>query len=79
MRIKIDGKTPPTFTLSGSGNLVFLYLAEVHDNRRPSLDDPDIWKIRLAGIHSSREKTRTRRWSTVAPLDPVATAPRFCN
>jgi len=49
MRIKIDGKNPPTFTLSGSGNLVFLYLAEVHDNRRPSLDDPDIWKIRPNG------------------------------
>ena len=32
MSIKIDGKNPPTFTLSGSGNLVFLYLAEVHDN-----------------------------------------------
>ena len=49
MRIKIDGKNPPTFTLSGSGDLVFLYLAEVHDNRPPSLEDPDLWEIRPNG------------------------------
>ena len=49
MRIKIDGKTPPTFTLSGSGNLIFLVLGEVHDNKPPLLGAPDIWKIRPEG------------------------------
>ncbi len=43
MSIKIDGKNPPTFTLSGSGNLIFLVLGEVHDNK---LGAPEIWKIR---------------------------------
>ena len=49
MRIKIDGKNPPTFTLSGSGNLVFLSLGEVHDNKPPLLGAPDLWKIRPKG------------------------------
>lgn len=49
MRISIDGKNPPTFMLSGSGNLVYLYLAEIHDNRPPSLEDPEIWRIRPTG------------------------------
>jgi hypothetical protein len=46
MRIKIDGKNPPTFALSGSGNLVFLSLGEVQDNKPPPLGAPDLWKIR---------------------------------
>jgi hypothetical protein len=46
MSIKIDGKNPPTFTLSGSGNLIFLVLGEVHDNK---LGSPVIWKIRPEG------------------------------
>jgi hypothetical protein len=45
-RIKIDGKNPPTFTLSGSGNLVFLSLGEVHDNKPSPLGAPEFWKIR---------------------------------
>jgi hypothetical protein len=49
MRIKIDGKNPPTFTLSGSGNLVFLSLGEVHNNNPPPLGVPDLWKIRPNG------------------------------
>lgn len=49
MRIKIDGKNPPTFTLSGSGNLVFLSLGEVYDNKPPLLGAPDLWKIRPKG------------------------------
>ena len=46
MHIKIDGKNPPTFTLSGSGNLVFLSLGEVYNNKPPLLGAPDLWKIR---------------------------------
>ena len=46
MRIKIDGKNPPTFTLSGSGNLIFLYLGEIHDNKPSLLGAPLLWKIR---------------------------------
>jgi hypothetical protein len=49
MRIKIDGKNPPTFTLSGSGNLVFLYLAEVQDKKPLSPEDPEMWKIQPNG------------------------------
>jgi hypothetical protein len=48
-QIKIDGKNPPTFTLSGSGSLIFLSLVEVHDNRPPLLGAPDLWKIRPVG------------------------------
>jgi hypothetical protein len=48
-QIKIDGKTPPTFALSGSGSLIFLSLVEVHDNRPPLLGAPDLWKIRPVG------------------------------
>jgi hypothetical protein len=49
LRIKIDGKNPPTFTLSGSGNLVFLSLGEVHNSKPPPLGAPDLWKIRPNG------------------------------
>jgi len=44
MRIKIDGSNPPTFTLSGSGNLVF-----VHDNKPPLLGARNLWEIRPVG------------------------------
>jgi hypothetical protein len=49
LRIKIDEKNPPTFTLSGSGNLVYLYRSEVHDHKRPLYGDPEMWKIRPTG------------------------------
>jgi hypothetical protein len=45
MRIKIDGKNPPTFTLSGSGNIVFLYVMKVPSNRLPTVEDPKLWEI----------------------------------
>jgi hypothetical protein len=51
-RIKIDGKNPPTFTLSGSGNLVFLSLGEVRNNKPPLLGAPDLWKIRPNDSHN---------------------------
>jgi hypothetical protein len=49
MRIKIDGKNPPTFTFSGNGNLIFLSLGEVHDNKSPLLGSPELWKINPGG------------------------------
>jgi hypothetical protein len=55
MGIKIDGKNPPTFTLSGSGNLVFLSLGEVRDNKPPPLGAPDLWKIR-PGVNNKISK-----------------------
>lgn len=60
MHIKIDGKNPPAFTFSGSGNLVFLSLGEVHNNKPPLLGAPDLWKIRpnsnikISGVPSIR-------------------------
>jgi hypothetical protein len=45
MRIRIDGKNPPTFTLSGSGNIVFLYVMKVPANRLPTVEDPKLWEI----------------------------------
>lgn len=55
LRIKIDGKNPPTFTLSGSGNLVFASLGEVHDNRPPPLGAPELWKIQPNGNNKISE------------------------
>lgn len=49
IRIKIDGKNLPTFELSGSGNLVFLVLTEVHDNKPSLMGAPELWKIRPSG------------------------------
>jgi hypothetical protein len=49
MRIKIDGKNPPTFTFSGNGNLIFLLLADVHNNEPPLLGAPEIWRIQPSG------------------------------
>jgi hypothetical protein len=40
---------PPTFELSGSGNLIFLGLFEVIPGKQSSVDDPVMWKIRPVG------------------------------
>jgi hypothetical protein len=50
LSIKIDGKNPPTFSLSGSGNLVFLSVGEVPDNKQPLLGAPDLWRIRPTDV-----------------------------
>jgi hypothetical protein len=49
LSIKIDGSNRPTFTLSGTGRLVFLYVLEVPPNRLPSIKDPKLWEIRPTG------------------------------
>lgn len=49
MRVKIDGKNPPTFELSGSGNLIFLVLTEIHNNKPSLLGAPELWKIQPSG------------------------------
>lgn len=45
LSLEIDGRNPPTLTLSGSGSLVFLYVMEVPSNRLPTLEDPKLWEI----------------------------------
>ena len=37
---------PPSFKLSGSGQLVFLAVSEVIPGKTPSIDDPVMWKIK---------------------------------
>jgi hypothetical protein len=47
MTLKVSNDTnPPTFSLSGSGKLIFLVLFEVTPGKQSSVDDPVMWKIR---------------------------------
>lgn len=58
MTISIDGRLPPTFRLSGSGNLIFFAVSEViQDNVDREQAGPDrlklIWQILPTGLSSS--------------------------
>jgi len=46
LRIEIDEANPPTFKLTGSGQLVFLHIMEVPLGGRPSFGDKKLWEIR---------------------------------
>ncbi len=70
LRIKIDGTNPATLTLSGSGNLVSLYLAEVHDNKPLALEDPEIWRVRPNGNDKISELPSITLWSRPEWLHP---------
>ena len=42
----VNQSNPPSFTLSGSGRLVFFSVFEVPRDRPLSIDDPKMWEIR---------------------------------
>jgi hypothetical protein len=66
MTISLDQGTPPTFKLSGSGNLVFFGVWEVSEENKRRIpserngnDDTILWQIWPTGL--SRDKTVVRR------------------
>jgi|SRR5215204_1071611 len=45
IKSQLSKSNPPTFRLSGSGQLVFFSVFEVQQGRSPSVDDPKLWEI----------------------------------
>ena len=63
MTVSLNGRTPPSFNLSGSGDLVFFTVSEVaaeNQNLLPAQRDGDkntlLWRIRPSGLSSEAKR-----------------------
>ena len=77
MTVSIDQRTPPTFTLSGSGNLAFFGVWEVareNQNRLPSERDGDkdtiLWQIWPNGLSADEKVIRRLPRITYGSIPP---------